>query len=72
MLVQVRLEKLRSQATDKVMSKVASARRKAEEMRASAEAQQAEQLRKVSEKAANLRKTHHFPGGLTVCFARKM
>ena len=54
------------------MSKVASARRKAEEMRVSAEAQQAEQLRKVNEKAANIRKTHHFPGGLTVCFARKM
>lgn len=68
--LEVKLERLRSRATEKVLSKVAMAERRAAEMRVAAEAQQTDQMRKVREKACNLRKTALFPGSFAVCFAR--
>lgn len=68
--LEVKLERLRSKATEKVLNRVATAQKRADEMRAAAEAQQAEQMRKMREKACNLRKNALFRGSFAVCFAR--
>lgn len=68
--LEIKLEKLRCRATEKIMNKRTAARRRAQDMRAAAEAVQIEQLAKIAERATNIRKNGHFPGSFAVCFAR--
>lgn len=68
--LEMKLERLRAQSTEKIMNKVAAAHLRAEEMRAAARAQQAEQLAKALERANSIRKGSYFPDSLgRVCFA---
>ncbi|MCO5614689.1 hypothetical protein L7F22_068973 [Adiantum nelumboides] len=68
--LEVKLERLRLKATEKVMSRMTAAQKRAEEMRAAAEIQQAEHVKKLRERACSLRRNALFPGGFAVCFAR--
>lgn len=70
--LEVKLEKLRWQATEKIMSKLTVALKRAQEMRATADSQQAEQVARIAERAASIGKNGNFPGSLGVCFARKL
>ena len=76
----MKLERLRSRATEKIMNRVAAARVRAAEMRAAVSARQAEQLAKSLERAntnhhhqnqyVNIRSrgSNYFSESLGVCF----
>ncbi|KAH7423446.1 hypothetical protein KP509_12G056000 [Ceratopteris richardii] len=69
--LEMKLERLRAQATEKIMNKMAAAHLRAEEMRATARAHQAEQLAKALERANSLSKrgSGYLSESLGVCFS---
>ncbi|XP_047163842.1 uncharacterized protein LOC124833403 isoform X1 [Vigna umbellata] len=59
--IEVEVERIRSKAHDKLMNNLASARHKAEEKRAAAEANRNHQAAKTEEQAEYIRRTGHVP-----------
>ncbi|XP_057420099.1 uncharacterized protein LOC130714221 isoform X2 [Lotus japonicus] len=59
--IEVEVERIRSKSHDKLMNKLASARHKAEEKRAAAEANRNHQAAKTEEQAEYIRRTGHVP-----------
>lgn len=62
--IQVKVERMRSHANEKLMNKLASARRRSEELRAAAEARRSEEAAKAARKAEIIKKTGKIPGVL--------
>ncbi|KAL4272127.1 hypothetical protein GQ457_13G020200 [Hibiscus cannabinus] len=65
--LEMKLEKKRRSLLDKIMNKLRSAQKRAEEMRSLMLANQAHQVTKASHKAISLRRTHQM-GSLSGCF----
>ncbi|CAN6478612.1 unnamed protein product [Victoria cruziana] len=65
--LEVKLEKLRSSSIEKIMNKLRAAQKKANDMRISVKAMQAQRAAKTAEKAATFRRTRHM-GALSGCF----
>ncbi|KAK8572500.1 hypothetical protein V6N13_048098 [Hibiscus sabdariffa] len=65
--IEMKLEKKRRSSLDKIMNKLRSAQKRAEEMRSLMLANQAHQVTKASHKAISLRRTHQM-GSLSGCF----
>lgn len=61
MIVQVKVERMRANAQDKFMSKLAATKHKAEEKRASAEVKMNKQAAKTEQQAEYIRKTGQIP-----------
>ncbi|KAL1328409.1 hypothetical protein HN51_038270 [Arachis hypogaea] len=59
--IEVEVERIRSKAHDKLMNKLATVRHKAEEKRASAEANRNREAAKTEEQASYIRRTGHVP-----------
>lgn len=70
-ILQVKIEKMRSKHEEKLMKKMIVVDRKAEELRAAAELEHSEQVRKMSN-SLNLNQSAHFSShrGSCVCFIR--
>lgn len=60
-VIQVKLEKLRFEGREKIMGRLGSAQRRAQEMRGAAEAHKVEQLTRVGMRANHIRKSGHLP-----------
>lgn len=67
MLSQMKLEKKRSSSMDKIMNKLRSAQKRAQEMRSSVLVNQAHQVTRTSHKAVLFRRTRQM-GSLSGCF----
>ncbi|XP_042515476.1 uncharacterized protein LOC122089832 [Macadamia integrifolia] len=65
--LEMKLEKKRSSSMDRIMNKLRSAQRKAQEMRNSVSASQARQVTRTSSRALSFRKTGHL-GSFSGCF----
>lgn len=66
-LSQVDVERMRGQAHDKLMNKLAAARHKAEEKRAVAEAKRNKQAAKTEQQVEYIRKTGQVPSSFSFC-----
>lgn len=64
---QAEVEKMSSQAHDKLMNKLAAARLKAEEKRAAAESKRNRQAAKTEKQAEYIRRTGRIPSSFTCC-----
>lgn len=62
--VQMKIERMRSHANEKLMNKVAATRRHAEELRAAASARRGEQASKTAQRAEYIRRTGKVPGSM--------
>lgn len=60
-VVQVKVERMRSHANEKLMNKLAATRRHAEDRRAKAEALRGEQASKTASRADQIRRTGKIP-----------
>lgn len=56
---QVKIQKMRSNLEEKLMRKMAIVNRKAEELRASAQVEHSEQIRRAAERSQKLMLNHH-------------
>ncbi|XP_042512413.1 uncharacterized protein LOC122087377 isoform X2 [Macadamia integrifolia] len=65
--IEVEVEKMRGQAHDKLMNKLAAARHKAEEKRAAAEAKRDQQAAKTDQQAEYVRRTGRIPSSFSFC-----
>ena len=65
--VQVKLEKKRASSMDKIMKKLKSAHKKAQEMRSAVLTNQAIQVSKSNENAVSVRRVRHM-GSFSGCF----
>ncbi|KAF8028903.1 hypothetical protein BT93_E1548 [Corymbia citriodora subsp. variegata] len=65
--IEVDVERIQGQAHDKLTSKLASLRHKAEEKRAAAEAKRNRQAVKAEEQAEYIRKTGRIPSSFSIC-----
>ncbi|KAG6764383.1 hypothetical protein POTOM_031851 [Populus tomentosa] len=63
----VEVERIRGQAQDRLMNKLAAARHKAEEKRATAEAKSNRQAAKTDKQADYIRRTGRVPSSFTFC-----
>lgn len=66
-VLQMKLEKKRSSSMDKIMSKLRSAQKRAQEMRSSVLVNQPHQVTRTSQKALSFRRTRQM-GSLSGCF----
>ncbi|GMI89704.1 hypothetical protein like AT1G45207 [Hibiscus trionum] len=66
--LEMKLEKKRRSSLDKIMNKLRSAQKRAEEMRSLMLANQAHQVTRASHKAISLRRTRQMGGSLSGCF----
>nr|POE77260.1 remorin 4.1 [Quercus suber] len=64
---QVEVERMRGQAQDRLMNKLAAARHKAEEKRAVAEAKRNQEAAKTEQQSEYIRKTGRIPSSFTCC-----
>ncbi|KAI9390182.1 hypothetical protein POPTR_008G144300v4 [Populus trichocarpa] len=65
--IEVEVERIRGQAQDRLMNKLAAARHKAEEKRATAEAKSNRQAAKTDKQAEYIRRTGRVPSSFTFC-----
>eukprot|EP00250_Pteridium_aquilinum_P017920 c23842_g1_i1 orf=878-2251(+) len=65
--IEVKIEKIRSHAHEKLMNKLAAAKRRAEERRAAAEAKRGEQAAKTVAHANHIRRTGRMPSPILGC-----
>lgn len=65
--LEVKIEKMRSHLEEKLMKKMSGAHKRAEEWRAAAKAQHAEQILKSAERAERMRRDGNVPFNLSTC-----
>lgn len=65
--IEVEVERMRGQAQDRLMNKLAAARHKAEEKRAVAEAKRNQEAAKTEQQSEYIRKTGRIPSSFTCC-----
>ncbi|KAJ6768896.1 hypothetical protein OIU74_022540 [Salix koriyanagi] len=65
--IEVEVERIRGQAQDRLMNKLAALRHKAEEKRAAAEAESNRRAAKTDKQAEYIRKTGRVPSSFTFC-----
>lgn len=65
--LEVKIEKMRSHLEEKLMKKMAGAHKRAEEWRAAAKAQHAEQILKSAERAERMRRDGNVPFNVSTC-----
>lgn len=65
--IEVEVERIRGQAQDRLMNKLAAARHKAEEKRAAAEAKRNRRAAKTEQQAEYIRRTGRVPSSFTFC-----